>query len=69
MRWKDEDELERAAAEGLLDAAEVRAEAERVLAARPWPSGWEEWRPDPSWPAPVLPDGWEVVEPQLRPRG
>jgi len=69
VRWKDEDELERAAAEGLLDAAEVRAEAERVLAARPWPSGWEEWRPDPSWPAPVLPDGWEVVEPQLRPRG
>ena len=35
VRWKDEDELTVAAAEGLLDAAEVRAEAERVLAAPP----------------------------------
>jgi len=48
VRWKDEDELDRAAAEGLLDAAEVRAEAERVLAARPWPSGWEQWRANPT---------------------
>jgi hypothetical protein len=60
--WKDEDELEQAAALGLLDGDEVRAEAERVLAAPPWPTGWEAWRPDPSWPAPVLPDGWDVVE-------
>ena len=62
VRWKDEDELDQAAAEGLLDASEVRAEADRVLAARPWPSGWEEWRADPTWPAPALPVGWDVVE-------
>jgi hypothetical protein len=61
VRWKDEAELEHAAALGLLDAGEVRAEAQRVLAAPPWPTGWEEWRPDPSWPAPVLPAGWDVV--------
>jgi hypothetical protein len=61
VRWKDEDELEQAAALGLLDGDEVRAEAERVLAAPPWPTGWEAWRPDPSWPAPALPDGWDVV--------
>jgi hypothetical protein len=61
VRWKDEDELEHAAALGLLDAGEVREEAERVLAAPPWPTGWEDWRPDPSWPAPVLPEGWDVV--------
>ena len=61
VRWKDEDELEQAAAAGQLDAAEVRAEAERVLAARPWPTGWEEWRPEPSSPAPALPDEWDVV--------
>ena len=61
VRWKDEDELELAAELGLLDAAEVRAEAERVLAAPPWPSGWEEWRPDPSWPTPAMPDDWDVV--------
>ncbi len=61
VRWKDEDELEHAAALGLLDAGEVRAEAERVLAAPPWPTGWEDWRPDPAWPAPALPDDWDVV--------
>ena len=61
VRWKDEDELDQAAAEGLLDAAEVRAEAERVLARPPWPTDWETWRPDPSWPAPALPHGWDVV--------
>ena len=61
VRLKDEDELEDAEALGLLDAGEVRAEAERLLAAPPWPTGWEAWRPDPAWPAPALPDGWDVV--------
>ncbi len=62
VRWKDEDELDEAASLGLLDAAAVRAEAERVLADPPWPTGWEQWQPDPSWPAPRLPAGWDVVE-------
>jgi hypothetical protein len=60
-RLKDEDELAQADAAGFLDAAEVRAECERVLADPPWPTGWEEWRPDPSWPAPRFPEGWDVV--------
>jgi uncharacterized protein len=60
-RLKDEDELAAAHAAGFLDAAEVRAECERVLADPPWPTGWEEWRPDPSWPAPRFPAGWDVV--------
>ncbi len=59
--WKDEDELEQAAAAGLLDPAAVRAEAQRVLEEWPFPTGWEEWRPDPSWPIPQLPDGWDRV--------
>ena len=59
--WKDENELEQAAAAGLLDAAAVRSEAARVLAEWPFPTGWEDWRPDPSWPVPELPDGWERV--------
>jgi uncharacterized protein len=58
-RWKDEDELEEAARRGILDAAAVRAEGERVLAAWPFPTGWEAWRPDPAWPVPQLPAGWE----------
>jgi hypothetical protein len=60
-RWKDEDELEQAAALGLLDAVAVRAEAERVLEEWPFPTGWEEWRPDPAWPLPRLPEGWDRV--------
>jgi hypothetical protein len=61
VRWKDEDELEAAARLGLLDSAEIRAEAERVLADPPWPTGREGWRPDPAWPAPRLPAGWDAV--------
>ncbi len=60
-RWKDEDELEQAAAAGLLDADAVRAEAQRVLSEWPFPTGWEDWRPDPAWPIPQLPPGWERV--------
>jgi hypothetical protein len=60
-RWKDEDELEQAAELGLLDPDEVRAEAARVLREWPFPTGFEDWRPDPSWPVPGLPDGWDRV--------
>jgi len=60
IRWKDEDELAEAARHGLLDEDEVRREAERVIAHRPWPTGWEAWRPDPAWPLPELPRGWDT---------
>jgi len=61
VRWKDEDELESAGALGLLEVDEVRAEAERVVDDPPWPTGWEGWRPDPTWAMPVLPEDWDVV--------
>ena len=61
VRWKDEDELDEAAARGLVDEAAVRAEAARVLADPPWPTGWEDWRPPPPTPPPDLPPGWDVV--------
>jgi hypothetical protein len=60
LHWKDEDELAEAARLGLVDPDAVWAEAERVLADPPWPTGWEDWRPDPAWPIPRLPDGWDV---------
>jgi len=46
-------------------AGEIRAEGERVarLIERwepPFSDGWEDWRPDPAWPLPVLPPGWDV---------
>jgi hypothetical protein len=47
-RWKDEDDFAEAQALGVFtpeEASAVRAEGERVIAARPWPTGWEGWRP------------------------
>jgi hypothetical protein len=61
LRWKDEDELAHAAGLGLVDAVEVRAEAALVLEEWPFPTGWEDFRPDPAWPLPELPPGWEAV--------
>ena len=61
-RWQDEDELEEAKAVGLLDdedGARIRREGERVIAEWPFPTGWEEWRPDPGWPLCELPNGWD----------
>ena len=60
-RLKDEGELEQAHAAGLLDAAAVRAEAQRLLADPPWPTGWEEWHPEPGWEIPTLPAGWDEL--------
>jgi uncharacterized protein DUF402 len=63
-RWLDEHELAEAVERGLVDqgeAAEMRAEGERVLAEWPFPTGWEDWQPDPSWTLPSLPDGWDLV--------
>lgn len=61
VRWKDEDELAEAAGLGLLDEREVRAEAARVLAHPPWPTGWESWQPPPDGRPARLPADWHVV--------
>lgn len=61
-RWKDEDELAVALDVGFYTAEEAqafRAEGEAVLAEWPFPTGWEEWRPDPAWPLPALPPDWD----------
>jgi hypothetical protein len=59
LRWKDEDELEHAAELGLLEAESVRAEAERVVETWPFPTGWEQFEPNPKWPVPRFPTGWD----------
>ena len=64
-RWLDEEELEQALEAGLLtddDAAAARTEGERVLADWPFPTGWEDFRPDPRWELPELQAGWDVVD-------
>jgi hypothetical protein len=61
--WKDEDDLEAAVEHAVFtraQAAAFRAEGERVLAEWPFPTGWESWQPDPSWPAPSVPEGWDA---------
>ncbi len=63
--WKDEDELEAAIRIGRFtpeEAAEIRAEGERVIAEFPFPTRCEDWRPDPDWLVPQLPEGWDRVE-------
>lgn len=46
-RWKDEDDFAQA--------------FERVIAERPWPTGWEDWRPPSEWAPLPLPEDWHVV--------
>jgi RimJ/RimL family protein N-acetyltransferase len=65
--WKDEDDLAALVDRGVLDAAgaaAVRREGERVIADRPWPTGWESWRPPEEWTPPPLSAGWDVVTAQ-----
>lgn len=67
-RWKDEDEFEASTREGLdwseADAAEIRAEGERLVKLVesgdfPFDGSWCDFHPDPSWPLPALPAGWD----------
>lgn len=47
-RWKDEEDFAEAIALRVFtpeEAAAVREEGERVIAAPRWPTGWETWRP------------------------
>jgi uncharacterized protein len=61
LTWKDEDELEQAGALGLVDVDAVRRDAAAAVASPPWPTGWEDFTPDPSWAVPELPAGWDQV--------
>jgi hypothetical protein len=66
-RWKDEDELTEAVTVGRVtgdEAVAIRTVGEQVLAdlqVRHWPftEDAHTWRPDPGWPIPVLPSGWD----------
>jgi hypothetical protein len=65
--WKDEDEFEYGIRGGWYTPellAELKAYGERLLAdveARraPFSERWDEWRPEPSWTAVGLPEGWD----------
>ena len=65
--WKDVEETARGVELGLFtpeEAEEVRRNGEAVIelveSGTTW---WEDWRnssPDPSWPLPTLPEGWDA---------
>lgn len=66
--WKDEAEFAEMRGLALIsddEAITVRAEGERVIRmveeGEPWWLSWKDWAPDPSWPIPTLPDGWDEV--------
>ena len=66
--WLDEDEFAQAQADGLMPAAlaeRVRRHGARAVEAieawgPPFRDRWQDWRPDPQWPVPELPDGWAL---------
>jgi hypothetical protein len=69
--WKDDELLDQRVAQGLFspeEAQAIRADAARVhaeLRAKGiwWDPAWAGWSPDPAWPQPTLPSGWEDLEP------
>jgi hypothetical protein len=64
---KDEELLDQRVAEGRYsaeEAASIRELGQRLRTelpddARWWDEGWAAWKPDPRWPVPALPPGWD----------
>lgn len=77
-RWKDEDEYQHGRRVGAISPEQAR-EVERArgratamldAASGPLAQGWEAWRRDPRWPAPVLPPAAETLaSPGAQPPG
>jgi hypothetical protein len=69
-RWKDEDDVALGVELGLYSPPDVeRFHAEgargrdRLLEREPpFDSEWADWRPDPAWGLPALPEGWDAIE-------
>ena len=65
-RWKDVDSFEQGVRDGFVtpDVGSAIRELARQLAGQIGemiPTGWEDWRPDPAWTLPELPEGWDQV--------
>ena len=66
--WKDEHELEGAVRMGFFTADEAVAfhrngevVVELVKNGLAWWGAWRDFVPDPSWPPPELPEGWDAI--------
>jgi hypothetical protein len=68
-RWKDEDELEWSGERGTLapyGVESIRQMGQQTMASLQdgdplLGEEWKDWRPDPTWPIPHLPDGWNAI--------
>jgi len=68
-RWKDEDDLAEAIRRGVIPAEDeprMLADGERAVRRivdrePPFDRDWTTWRPDPTWPVPILPQSWDRV--------
>lgn len=66
-QWRDEDEFAQAQRSGLMGAEQARQVEEAGRAAvglirrwgAPFSEGWQDWRPDPAWGVPALPEDWD----------
>ena len=66
--FKDDEQLDPWVVRGRWtseEVAEIRAEGARLGAEldagrRWWSDEWATWQPDPAWPPPVLPEGWDA---------
>jgi hypothetical protein len=66
--WEDEDELKKAVELGMISSkhsenlyakgAEVR---DLIMSGKSVFNEWINWRPDPEWKVPVLPEGWDII--------
>lgn len=69
VRYKDEDELAFYTAAGVIsedDRVVIERTGEEACAAVhagvfPFSADWDQWTPDPAWPAPSMPAGWAGV--------
>jgi predicted RNA-binding protein associated with RNAse of E/G family len=66
--WKDEDEFAEAVDLKLISqekAEDIRLEGEKaanwIQSGKSPFNAWENWRPDPTWKVPVLPEGWDML--------
>lgn len=65
--WLDEDEFAQAQRDGLMGpglAGRVREAGQSAVDVirawgPPFSNGWPDWRPDPSWSVPLLPEDWD----------
>lgn len=66
-QWLDEDEFAQAQQLGLMGREQAERVREAGLAAvevirawgPPFRDRWQDWRPDPAWGVPVLPEDWD----------